>query len=65
MIYVHNISCKTTVNVKKVRPSKVESYLEVNACTNWWQQDLISEYSQEAKHAEHINTTLDILYVAS
>ena len=26
-----NISCKSTFGVKKVRPSKVESYLEENA----------------------------------
>ena len=34
-----------TFGVKKVRPSKVESYLEVSAWTDLWQQDLISEYS--------------------
>ena len=28
--YVYKISCKYTFGVKKVRPSKVESYLEVN-----------------------------------
>ena len=33
---------------KKVQPSKVESYLEVNVWTDWWQQDLISEYGQGA-----------------
>ena len=33
---------------KKVRPSKVESYLEVNALRDWRQQDLISEYGQGA-----------------
>ena len=33
--------------VKKVRPSKVESYLEVNTRTQAdWQQDLISECGQ-------------------
>ena len=33
---------------KKVRPSKVESYLEVNASRDWRQQDLILEYGQGA-----------------
>ena len=32
--------------MKKAWPSKVESYLEVNASTDWRQQDLISEYGQ-------------------
>ena len=45
-------------------PSKVESYLEVNALTDWQQQDLISEYDQGA-HTEHINTTLDTLQLAT
>ena len=31
-----------------MQPSKVESYLEVNAYTDWRQQDLISEYGQGA-----------------
>ena len=31
---------------KKVRPSKVESYLEVNTQADWRQQDLISECGQ-------------------
>ena len=31
---------------KKVWPSKIESYLEVNTLTDWRQQDLISEYGQ-------------------
>ena len=30
-----DILCKNTVNVKKVQPSKIESYLEVNAWTDW------------------------------
>ena len=34
-----------TFGIKKVWPSKVELYLEVNAWTYWWQQDLISEYA--------------------
>ena len=33
---------------KKVQLSKVESYLEVNARTDWRQEDLISEYGQGA-----------------
>ena len=42
-------------------PSKVESYLELNASTHWLQQDLISECGQGAQHNEHINTKLDTL----
>ena len=30
-----DISCKNTFSVKKVWPSKVESYLEVNVGTDW------------------------------
>ena len=30
IILAYNISCKNTFGVKKVQPSKVESYLEVN-----------------------------------
>ena len=44
----NDISCKNTFGVKKVQPSKVESYLEVNVWTDWQQQDLISEFSQGA-----------------
>ena len=33
---------------KKVWPSKVESYLELNALTGWEQLDMISEYCQGA-----------------
>ena len=33
---------------KKVWPSKVESYLELNALTGWEQEDMISEYCQGA-----------------
>ena len=43
-----DISCKNTFGVKKVRPSKIESYLEVIAWTDWQQQDLISEYGEKA-----------------
>ena len=42
--YKSDISCKSIFGVKKVWPSKVESYLEVNAWADWRQQDLISEY---------------------
>ena len=42
-----DISCKNTFGVKKVQPSKVESYLEENTQTDWQQEDLISEYSQD------------------
>ena len=41
-----DILYKNTFDVKMVRPSKMESYLEVNAWTDWRQQDLISEYGQ-------------------
>ena len=43
----------------KSEPSKVESYLEVNAWTDWWQEDLISEYTQGLAYWK--NTTLDTL----
>ena len=43
-----NIISKNTFGVKKVQPSKVESYLEVSAWADWWKQDLISEYGQGA-----------------
>ena len=54
----NDTSCKTPLVyiVKKVWPSKVESYLEMNVWTDWWQQDFISEYTQGALHTEHINT---------
>ena len=42
------ISHENTFGVKMVRASKVESYLEVNTCKDWRQQDLISEYAQGA-----------------
>ena len=38
--------CKNTFGVKKVWLSKVESYLEVNALTDWQQKDVISECGQ-------------------
>ena len=31
-----DMSCKYTFGVRKVLSSKVESYLEVNAWTDWW-----------------------------
>ena len=40
------ISCKNTFGVKKARPSKVESYLEVNTRADWQQEDLILECGQ-------------------
>ena len=43
---IDDILCKNTFGAKKVQPSKVESYLEVDAWTDWRQQYLISEYSQ-------------------
>ena len=45
-----DISCKKHLQCKerKVQPSKVESYLDVNALRGWQQQDLILEYSQGA-----------------
>ena len=42
------ILCKNTLSVKNVWPSKVESYLEVYAWTDWQQEDLISEYGHGA-----------------
>ena len=39
-------SCKNTSGVNKAWPSKVESYLKVNAWTDWWKQVLISEHCQ-------------------
>ena len=44
----NDISCKSTFGVKKAQSSKVESYLEVNAWTDWQQQDLVTEYGQGA-----------------
>ena len=31
----NDILCKNTFGIKKVQPSKVELYLEVNAWTDW------------------------------
>ena len=41
-----DMSCKNTFSVKKVQPSQVESYVEVNAWTDWQQDLMISEYGQ-------------------
>ena len=41
-----DISCKNTFSIKKMWPSKLESYLEMNALADWQQQNLISKYSQ-------------------
>ena len=49
-----DILCKNTFSVKWVWPSKVKSYLEVNAWIDWWQQDLISEYGQGLVYSEYI-----------
>ena len=45
-VVMYMYSCKNTFGIKKVQPSKVESYLEGNAWTDWQQEDMISEYSQ-------------------
>ena len=49
---------KNTFIVKRPRPSKVESYLKVNAWRDQWQQDLISA---KAHSTEYINAILDTL----
>ena len=54
-------SYKNSFGVKKLQPSKVESYLEVNAWTDWWQQEIWYQNMAKVYHTEHINTTLDIL----
>ena len=42
----YDILCKNTFGVKEAHPIKVESYLQMNAWTDWQQQDLILEYGQ-------------------
>ena len=42
-----------TFSVKTGAESKVESYVEVNAWTDWWQQDLIPEYDQILAYWTH------------
>ena len=44
---------QNTFGVNKAWPSKVESYLEVNTRTDWWQQDLTSEYDQGLAYWTH------------
>ena len=58
-----DISCKNTFGVKKVWPSKVESYLVVNVYMN-----RLATIRSDTKlrprlriYIEHINTTLDTL----
>ena len=48
-----NNSGPIVFSVKKVRPSKVESRLEVDAWTDRWQQDLRSEYGQGLAYWTH------------
>ena len=50
---------------KKVWASKVKSYLELNTCTDWQQQDLITEYGQETQNTEHIIITVCILQLTT
>ena len=56
-----DILCKNTCDLKKVQPSKVESYLEVNAWTDWRQQDLTSEYGQDLAYWTHTYYTGHII----
>ena len=46
ILFFANISCKDTFSVKKTWPSKVESYLEVNAQIHQQQEDPITECGQ-------------------
>ena len=55
---VYVLSCKNTFGIKKMQPSKLESYLKLKAWTDWWQQDLISEWG--LAYWTH-DTTLDTL----
>ena len=50
LISVINTSSKNTFGVKKVWPSKVESYLKINAWRDQQQQDLISDCGQGLAH---------------
>ena len=43
---VYNNSCKNTFDVQKTWPSKVKSYLKINARRDQQQQDMISECGQ-------------------
>ena len=64
-MYSINYSCKNTFGIKKVPPSKVESYLEVNTWADWRQQDLISDCGQglaywtQALHWTHSYVAID------
>ena len=51
-------SYKSTFSVKKVWPSKVESYLEVNVISN---KKIYVLLKYGALHTEHFNTTLDTI----
>ena len=60
-----DITCQNTFGVKMVQTSKVKSYLEVNAKTDWWQQDLISEYRQGFAYWTHEYYTRHIIAIAT
>ena len=51
-VHIHTISYKNTFSVKKVQPSKVELYLEVNTWTDWRQQGLIKKSGSESRGQE-------------
>ena len=51
--YVHSYVMQKHLQCKKTRPSKVESYPEVNAQRNRWQQDLISQCGQGSTYWIH------------
>ena len=53
-----DISCKNAFSVKETRPSKVESYLEVNTLTDCWQRDLIVIYDQDLAYWTHYSVIL-------
>ena len=53
-VSVFCIPCKDTFGIKKYHhASKVESYLEVNAWTDWQQEDLISKCGQDLAYWTH------------
>ena len=57
----NSFTCKIPI-VQKALPSKVQSDLEVNALTQWQQQDLISECNQGLYFSIlNTNTTLETL----
>ena len=51
--YVNVYLMQKHLRYKKVRPTKVELYLKMNARTGWWQQNLISEYNQNLAYWTH------------